>query len=154
MTLKMGTMAFAIVLVFTACGPTEAAPEQPDAMEVDASLDNAIVEGQWFVNVTVTGCQTTAYDLPAFDVEVESDGDVTATCPECATITANVLTTESVHVELTKQIGDQDNPDWKAIASIDATDDGVTAAASVQLAFATTECETFDPAATVVRVRE
>lgn len=138
--------------LLVACGPAEEIG--PDAGDVDAaSLDNASVEGDWTVKMTVVGCGESdlIWLVPSFDVEVESDGDVVALCPDCTAITASVPTLDSMIVTLTHNYNN-----YPATVTINATDDGSTAHASARLYVPTanTVCDATDPDADITRRRE
>lgn len=142
----------ATVALLVACGPAEEIG--PDAgEEVDASLDGAFIEGQWFVTVHITGCDATEWTVPSFDIEVESDGDVVTTCVDCTAIDVTVTDTETMHADVAKEL----TADTVVYVNIDGFDDGATATASAHLEVRNssgTICATDDPAATVTRVRE
>lgn len=144
----------ATVALLVACGPTEELG--PDAgEEVDASLDNALVEGEWAVSMQVTGCSEDGggeftWQAPSFDVEVESDGDIVTTCAGCETISVTVGSLQNLHVELTQIY----NGGSRLTITIDATDDGITAHASAHFVTESGSCDATDADADVTRRRE
>lgn len=154
---RMGkTIIVLVLLASAACGPSLPVEVEPDAMEVDASLDNAIVEGTWSIvmNIDTESCTLTwtTWTVPTFDIEVESDGDVIvgSADSDVQTISASVESLQSLHVEISQRYSGE----FMATVTIDAEDDGSVAHATAHLVTASGSCDVVDPNALVERARE
>jgi len=152
--MKLSGVLLLVATVLGACAGDGGGSIGPDAMEPDATLDNATVEGQWNVTVHLDGGNCgSEWVVPTFDIEVESDGDVVATCAECTVVDVVVVDPQTMHADVEKEL----SADTRVFVSIDGHDDGVTATASAHLELRNssgTPCNVDDPAATVTRVRE